>query len=97
MNEDHLVYSIKKFERLAKEQEKKGIKKYGKPLDPKDLKYDWIDMALEEQVDGTKYLFAEIEKRRFIVGKIKKLLNAGNIAEDLCQEINFWLDVLEGK
>lgn len=91
----HLRKSISEFDRVAKEQEKKGIMKYGKALDPLD-RYDWLEMAKEEQVDGFKYLQAEIEKRKFIVNKIRNLLKYKTewIHYD---EIEFWLDELEGK
>ena len=81
--------------RVANEQEEKGMKKYGQPLNPLD-DYDWLDMARQEQVDGYKYLEAEIVKRRFIVGKIRRLLNYKNNSVSKV-EINYWLDVLEGR
>lgn len=87
MNFKHLEHTKDEFIKVANSQERKGIEKYGKPLDALD-NYDWLEMALEEQVDGTKYLVAEMEKRKFVVGKIRKL------TDDV--EINHWLDVLEG-
>jgi len=71
------------------------MKKYGQPLEPLD-NYDWLQMAREEQVDGYKYLEAEIVKRRFIVGKIRRLLNYKNNSVSKV-EINYWLDRLENK
>lgn len=85
---EHLQNTIVSFTETAKKQEDKGIAKYGKPLDPLD-NYDWLKMAKEEQVDGYKYLEAEIAKRKFICNKIRKLTNN--------TEILFWLDELEGK
>ena len=81
--------------RVANEQEEKGMQKYGQPLNPLD-DYNWLDMARQEQVDGYKYLEAEIVKRRFIVGKIRRLLNYKNNSVSKV-EINYWLDVLEGR
>ena len=92
---EHLERVNKKFRDVAYHQEMKGIKKYGQPLNPLD-DYDWLGMALEEQVDGTKYLVAEMEKRKFIVNEIRKLLKHKSewVHYD---EIIHWLDVLEGK
>src|SRR5690606_19056662 len=94
-NMEHLDLVKEVFGRVADNQEDKGIAKYGKPLDPLD-DYDWLQMALEESVDGTKYLIAEMEKRKFIAGKIRKLLNY-KPNEVSKTEILHWLDVLEGK
>lgn len=89
----HLNKTIKEFKEVAYSQEVKGINKYGKPLDPMD-NYNWLQMALEEQVDGAKYLIAEMEKRKFIVKKIRTLLEYKPYD---FTEIYHWLDVLEGK
>jgi hypothetical protein len=45
---------------LMDSQDVKGFKKYGKTLDvvPLDA-YDWDLMAMEEMVDGLKYLMME--------------------------------------
>lgn len=51
------------FKTTATSQERKGIIEYGQPLDPMDERYDWIDMARSEMVDGYKYLLAEEERR----------------------------------
>lgn len=83
----HLNKSIKEFDRVARSQERKGVMKYGKALDPLD-RYDWLNMVKEESVDGFKYLQAEIEKREFILNKIRKLTDN--------EEIHFWCDELEG-
>lgn len=89
---EHLEKVNKKFSETAYLQEMKGIRKYGKALDPMD-NYDWLQMALEEQVDGTKYLVAEIEKRKHVVSQVKKLIP--NDLEDYV-EIMMLLDELEG-
>ncbi|WP_051359543.1 hypothetical protein [Paucisalibacillus globulus] len=94
MNKKHLEDSIHVFQVIAKEQEEKGIVKYGKPLDPLD-DYDWLDMAAEELVDGFKYLVAEKKNRQHIVNRIRELImlqESGWIKE----EINSLLDMLEG-
>lgn len=85
---EHLKKTNQVFNKVAQSQELKGIEKYGKPLNPYD-NYDWLKMTLEEQVDGTKYLVAEMEKRKFICDKIRRL--TGN------EEVHFWLDELENK
>ncbi|MEK3909650.1 hypothetical protein [Oceanobacillus sp. FSL W7-1309] len=40
----HLEKSIASFRETATSQAQKGIKKYGKPLEPLD-NYNWLDMA----------------------------------------------------
>ncbi|WP_373894433.1 hypothetical protein [Virgibacillus sp. CBA3643] len=92
---EHLNKVINKFEETARYQESKGILKYGNPLDSLD-NYDWLEMAEQEQVDGYKYLVAEMEKRKFIATKIRKLLNYKENSVSNT-EINYWLDRLEGK
>ncbi|RDW21020.1 hypothetical protein CWR48_04195 [Oceanobacillus arenosus] len=94
MNKKHLSRSIDSFADVATSQEEKGIVKYGKPLDPLD-KYDWLQMAKEELVDGFKYLEAEHVKRQQIVIRIRKLvvLMHHQFAK---AEINALLDELEG-
>ena len=91
----HLETVKQKFAEVADYQEGKGIIKYGKPLDPLD-NYDWLDMAAEEQVDGYKYLIAEMEKRKFVVSKIRTIA-AWNCKPSVLTEINYWLDELEGE
>ena len=92
---DHLQTVKNKFNQIADSQEDKGIEKYGQPLNPLD-NYDWLGMALEEQVDGTKYLIAEMEKRKFIAEKIRSIAGR-NCDYTSYQVINHWLEVLEGK
>ncbi|OEH55917.1 hypothetical protein AQ616_18950 [Oceanobacillus sp. E9] len=88
MKFEHLERTKEQFSKTANIQEDKGILKYGQPLNPLD-KYDWLEMAEQEQVDGYKYLIAEQVKRTFVVNKIRK------ITDDV--EVNHWLDVLKGK
>lgn len=94
VNTLHLDKTVSEFNKVAYTQEMKGIQKYGQALDPLD-DYDWLKMALEEQVDGTKYLVAEMEKRKFVVDKIRNLLKYKSewVHYD---EIMHWLDELEG-
>lgn len=68
----HLENTVVDFTERATEQEMKGIKKYGKALEPLD-DYDWLTMAAEEQVDGYKYLLAEMEKRKHVASEILEL------------------------
>lgn len=84
---EHLKNTVYKFFDVAKSQEEKGIKKYGQALDPLD-DYDWLEMAVEEQVDGFKYLHAEQVKRKHIANEIRKLTDD--------KRIHKLLDQLEG-
>ncbi|GGN64503.1 hypothetical protein [Oceanobacillus indicireducens] len=90
---EHLEKVNKKFSETAYLQEMKGIQKYGKPLDPMD-NYDWLEMAAEEQVDGYKYLIAEMEKRKFVAERIRTITERCDYQVKM--EINHWLDELEG-
>jgi hypothetical protein len=54
---------------LIDSQDWKGISKYGKTIDDAQVDeygnpYDWNVMALEEMVDGMKYMMKENEKLR---------------------------------
>lgn len=91
---DHLQTVKDTFGQVADSQEDKGINKYGQSLNPLD-NYCWLDMALQEQVDGVKYLIAEQEKRKFIADKIWRLVNE-NCEAGVILEIGHWLDLLEG-
>lgn len=93
---EHVKVSLEKFTEIVNEQEQKGINKYDQPIDPLDHRYDWLQMAMEEQVDGFQYLMAEYRKRQMITSKIRSLLNyAPN--EFTRMEILHWLDLMEGK
>lgn len=85
---DHLENTVIKFSIEAQSQEEKGIQKYGQPLNPLD-NYDWLKMAIEEQVDGFKYLYAEQVKRAHVVSEIRQLTDN--------KQIHKLLDQLEGK
>lgn len=95
MDLSHLENVKRRFNQVADEQERKGIRKYGQPLNPSD-DYDWVDMTIEELVDATKYMLAEKHKRQekeefhnFIANKVRKLTDD--------PEIEHWMDKLEGK
>ncbi|GGJ86142.1 hypothetical protein GCM10007063_05800 [Lentibacillus kapialis] len=88
MDLTHLEHTKQKFAEMANTQERKGIQKYGQPLDPLEGR-DWLTMCSEEMVDGYKYLVAEQEKRKFIANKIRRLTDD--------PEIDHWLDALEGR
>lgn len=92
---NHLDASNKKFKRVAFTQEMKGLDKYGEPLDPLNKDYDWLEMAIEEQVDGFKYLHAEQVKRAHVVAEIREIIkyNTNILAHD---QISALLDQLEG-
>lgn len=92
---DHLNLVKETFGEVADSQEDKGIIKYGKPLDPLD-DYDWLDMALEESVDGTKYLVAEKVKRIYHCKKLRSLV-LKNCEGYVQQEMLHWVDKLEGR
>ena len=70
----HFRNTVLDFWVRAYEQENKGIKKYGKALEPLD-DYDWLTMAAEEQVDGYKYLLAEMKKREYVVKGIRQIID----------------------
>jgi len=95
MNKYHLDRTKFLFGLVADSQEEKGIKKYGKPLEPSD-NYDWLKMALEEQVDGTKYLVAEMEKRKLVRLQILEIV-AKNCDIQTYLEVKRLLLSLEGK
>jgi hypothetical protein len=45
------------------EQQLKGLEKYGVPINPLD-KYDWMDMKLDEDVDGAVYQISQTIQRK---------------------------------
>jgi hypothetical protein len=76
-NQTFLEKVINQFSRTARSQELKGIEKYGHELQPMDYKWDWLEMAKEELIDGFKYLAAEKERRDELVKSIeRKILRA---------------------
>jgi|SRR5690625_4111655 len=87
--------SIDKFVKVAESQERKGIEKYGQRLDPLDNKHDFLEMALEEQVDGFKYLHAEINKRKYALGMIRGILSE-KVSPETYRELDVYLKLLEG-
>lgn len=73
-NQTFLEKTIFSFGKTARTQEMKGIEKYGHELQPHENKYDWLEMAKEELVDGFKYLTAEQERRDKLVKEIESEL-----------------------
>lgn len=49
---------------LIGERLEKGQRVYGHGIQVGDQQYDWLEMALEEMLDGALYLAAEIVRRR---------------------------------
>lgn len=84
----HLHDTINHFTEEAESQEAKGMKHYGKALDPLD-NYDWLQMASEELVDAYKYFHAERVKRDYVIQEIRDLT--------MSKRVNELLDYLEGK
>lgn len=73
LNKEHLENTKIAINEVADSQEDKGIKKYGKPLNPLD-NYDWLDMEFEELIDAAKYNRAEKAKRNHNVERLRKLM-----------------------
>lgn len=94
---EHLQNSVVKFSEVARSQEDKGIEKYGQALEPID-DYDWLEMAIEEQVDGFKYLHAEQKKREWTILMIRRVLAADDLnLDEMINGIEYYLKKLEGK
>lgn len=72
--------ALYKFEESLQKQNKKGLAKYGQALDPLDGRYNFIEMAIEEQVDGFQYLYAEQVKRAHIVAEIREIIKYNTIS-----------------
>lgn len=92
----HLNYSIDRFMEVVEKQSRKGIETYKQDIDPMESGRDWLDMGDEELVDAFRYNQAERQKRAFIAGKLRKLTSY-KPTDVTRKEIDFWLDVLEGK
>ena len=92
---EHLHNTLIKFSQVAHEQEKKGIAKYGYPLNPHENKHDWLEMAVEELVDGFKYLHAEQVRRKQIVKEIRQAIKT-EVTPSKHDEITRLLNKLEG-
>jgi hypothetical protein len=74
------------------EQQLKGLAKYGVPINPLD-KYDWMDMKLDEDVDGAVYQISQTIQRRHeldqydkTMTELKALLDHGEITLDQIRE-----------
>ena len=92
----HLELSKKMYSLTATKQAVKGLRRYGQGLDPLESGRDWLQMLDEEIIDAHQYLVAEAVKRKFIVNKIRTLLNQKDNYLSKT-EIHFWLDKLEGE
>lgn len=66
---DNTKETINTFNTIAIQQDKKGMDKYGKPVNPLD-KYNWNDMAIEELVDAMKYIVASKIKTETIIEEV---------------------------
>lgn len=90
------------FSRTARSQELKGIEKYGHELQPMDRKWDWLEMAQEELVDGFKYLVAERERRDELIGEVESRIKAAmhfsmdTVVRELLTEVLGELKKLKG-
>ena len=73
-NQTFLEKVISQFSKTARTQELKGIEKYGHELQPMENKYDWLEMAKEELIDGFKYLAAEQERRDKLIANAESLI-----------------------
>lgn len=56
---------IKVLKPVMYSQDDFGINKYGKPLNH-DMDYDWLQMWLEEQADGMKYIVNEMKRKELV-------------------------------
>lgn len=71
-------------------QDMVGIQKYGKPLDHM-MNYSWLEMAVEELADLTKYIQCEMERKNDLI----KILEAGEEAPNPRFYISMALSVLK--
>lgn len=92
---NHIDKTVHLFERIAKQQGKKGMSKYGQPLEPRDKKHDWLFMLMEELVDGIQYAVAEMSRRDEIIGEIREIMKW--TTPDVHDKVIVLLDELEGK
>jgi len=95
IGDENFIKSVIEFINVASHQESKGMEKYGQGLDPLD-DYDWLSMAVEEQVDGYKYLHAEMIKRAHIVNEIRKVIE-NDVHPSVGDKVNDLLNKLEGQ
>lgn len=69
------------FSYVVDKQDKKGWAKYNKTIDDaSDDDWDWVEMALEEAVDGMKYLVKENIKLRKENKEMRNLLSTGYVS-----------------
>lgn len=92
---NHQEVSEQKIKQVRFRQAMKGLDKYGQLLDPLDARYDWLEMTIEEQVDGLEYLVAEQTKRKHITDQIREIIKYNTIPM-VHDRITVLLDQLEG-
>lgn len=73
------IDSLEKFTEVLNKQNEKGLEKYGQALDPLDRRYDFLEMILEELIDGVQYARAEQLKRKHIAEQIRKAIKGNSI------------------
>lgn len=56
-----------------------GFEKYGKPLDHKDTRYNWLAMFKEEIADGLKYIECEENRKKDVIELLEKAIKASKL------------------
>lgn len=64
---------IESLREVMIKQDEKGLEKYGKPLNPEDENYDWLEMTIEELADALKYLESEAQKKKLKTELLEKV------------------------
>ena len=77
--------------KIIKERNKKGRETYGKGLDYTDVKYNWLDMAIEEAADLLKYLVAEKLKQNDTSVFVKRLEKRNEELQNEVKKLRIWL------
>ena len=82
-----LTEAEKALDEIIKQQRLKGREHYGKGLDweeglREDGPYDWRQMALEEAVDLSQYLVAELTAARFDIDDLKQTVTELQAGDD---------------
>lgn len=86
MNLQFISTILARFVTVSFSQEEKGIRKYGKELDPLD-NYDWLQMAEEELVDGFKYLQCAKVQRDMLQQRLDTMTRTATAAGDRIREL----------
>lgn len=82
--------AIDTVKRVMVEQDIYGYNKYKKALDHKD-RYNWLDMFLQEQADGIKYIQCEMNRQKDVV----RLLSRAYEADDTFSKNALILEALD--